>query len=300
MQEIALACTGGGVKSAINIGVIRGLEELGIKITAISGASLGSCVAILYAMGYSPKGILKIFEENMRNFSNFTLKDVLCSIPNLMFRGGLKNPKTIEKTVIKNCKDGIVKMSDFKIPVIIPSMDITQRKTIYYSSKQLDEFPYYTDRDVSEAIRSTCSFPIAFIPNKVKIDNKFHHLMDGGITANTPVVPLKQFSDFVIGLETEYKGIKERQKINFFTMFTEGFQSMRRSAILYQKREADLWIEIDVEKTKVFDSVKELQYCEELGYKAIKEIFNKNVTEKLEMGESNVFHYKESNNFDSM
>lgn len=190
-------------------------------------------------------------------------------------------------------------MSDFKIPVIIPSMDITQRKTIYYSSKQLDEFPYYTDRNVSEAIRSSCSFPIVFIPNKVKINNKFHHLMDGGITTNTPVVPLKQFSNFVIGIETKYKGIKERQKINFFTMFTEGFQAMRRSALLYQKREADLWIEIDVEKTKVFDSVKALEYCEELGYKAIKEIF-KNGANELEMRENNVFHYKENNNFHSM
>lgn len=300
MKEIALACTGGGVKSAINIGVIRGLEELGIKITAISGASLGSCVAILYAMGYSPKEMLKIYSENMKDFSKFTIKDILFSVPNLMFRGGLKNPKTIEKSVIRNSKDGIVKMSDFKIPVIIPSMDITQRKTIYYSSKQLDEFPYYTDRNVCEAIRSSCSFPIVFIPNKVKIDNKFHHLMDGGITTNTPVVALKQFSDFVIGLETKYKGIKERQKINFFTMFTEGFQSMRRSALLYQKRESNLWIEIDVEKTKVFDSVKALEYCEELGYKAIKEFFSKNGTEELEMGESNVFHYKESNNFHSM
>lgn len=300
MQEIALACTGGGVKSAINIGVIRGLEELGMKITAISGASLGSCVAILYAMGYSPEEILKIFKENMKDFSKFTIKDILFSVPNLMFRGGLKNPKAIEKSVVRNCKSGIVKMSDFKIPVIIPSMDITQRKTIYYSSKKLDEFPYYIDRDISEAIRSSCSFPIVFIPNKVKIDNKFHHLMDGGITANTPVVPLKQFSNFVIGLETKYNRIKERQKINFFTMFTEGFQSMRRSALLYQKREADLWIEIDVEKTKVFDSVEALEYCEELGYKAIKKVFNGNELEKLKMEENNVFHYKESDNFYSM
>ncbi len=300
MKEIALACTGGGVKSAINIGVIRGLEELGIKITAISGASLGGCVAILYAMGYSPEEMLKIFETNMKDFSKFTLKDFLFSIPNLMFRGGVKNPKTIEKSVIRNCKDGIVKMTDFKIPVIIPSMDITQRKTIYYSSKELDEFPYYTDRDVSEAIRSSCSFPIAFIPNKVKIDNKFHHLMDGGITANTPVVPLRQFSDFVIGLETKYKGTKERQRINFFTMFVQGFQSMRRSALLYQKREADLWIEIDVEKTKVFDSVEALKYCEKLGYKAVKEIFHEDGTNELEMERKNVFHYKESNNFHSM
>ncbi len=62
MKEVALACTGGGVKSAINIGVIRGLEELGIKINAISGASLGSCVAILYAMGCNPQEILELYK----------------------------------------------------------------------------------------------------------------------------------------------------------------------------------------------------------------------------------------------
>ena len=277
MKEVALACTGGGVKSAINIGIIRGLEELGIKINAISGASLGSCVAILYAMGYNSKEILELYKNNMKYFSQFSIKDVIFSIPNLMIRGGLKNPKLIKNSVDNVCKNNIYKMSDFEIPVIIPALDITQRKTIYYSSKPLNEFTFYSDRLVAEAVRSSCSFPIIFIPNKIKINNKIHHMMDGGITTNTAVIPLKQFSDFVIGLETKYYGTKQRQRINFFTMFTEGFHSMRRSSLLYQKREADLWIEIDVNKTKVFDSIKALEYCEELGYKAIKDLAERQI-----------------------
>lgn len=275
MKEVALACTGGGIKSAINIGVIRGLEELGIKINAISGASLGSCVAMLYAMGYNSKEILELYKDNMKYFSKFTVKDILFAVPNLMIRGGLKNPKLIEKSVENVCKDKRYKMSDFEMPIIIPALDITQRKTVYYSSKPLDEFTFYSDRLVSEAIRSSCSFPIIFVPNKTNINQKIHHMMDGGITTNTAVIPLKQFSDFVIGLETKYYGTKERQRINFFTMFTEGFQSMRRSSLSYQRREADLWIEIDVNKTKVFDNVKALEYCEELGYKTIKELAEK-------------------------
>lgn len=277
MKEVALACTGGGVKSAINIGVIRGLEELGIKINAISGASLGSCVAILYAMGYNPKEILEIFKKNMKYFTKFTPKDILFAVPNLIIRGGVKNPKLITKSVDDVCKNGISKMSDFEIPVIIPTLDITHRKTVYYSSKPLDEFTFYSDRLVSEAIRSSCSFPIIYIPNKTKINNKIHHMMDGGITTNTAVIPLKQFSDFVIGLETKYYGTKQRTRINFFTMFTEGFQSMRRSSLSYQKREADLWVEIDVEKTKVFDNVKALEYCEQLGYETIKKLAEKEI-----------------------
>ena len=53
MKKIALACTGGGVKACVNIGVLRALEELGIEIEAISGTSLGSLVAYLYTCGYT-------------------------------------------------------------------------------------------------------------------------------------------------------------------------------------------------------------------------------------------------------
>ena len=271
MKEVALACTGGGVKSAINIGVIRALEELGVKITAISGASLGSCGAILYAMGYKPEEIIKMYKENMKSYSRFTAKDILCAVPSLMFRGGLKNPKAIPKSVEKVAiPRKIIKMSDFEMPIIIPSLDITQRKTIYYSSRALsDEFTFYSDRLVSEAVRSSCSLPIIFTPNKTKINNRVHHMMDGGLTAHTAVLPLREFSDFVIGVEAKYYNTKERQRINFFTAFTETFQAMRRSSLAYNKRETDLWIEVDVQKTKIFDSKDALDYCEKCGYEAV-------------------------------
>lgn len=276
MKEVAFACTGGGVKSAINIGVIRALEELGIKITAISGASLGSCVAILYAMGYTPKEIMQKYKENMDSYSKFTIKDIVCAVPNLILRGGLKNPRVIAKSVQEIAKQNdIVKMSDFNIPIVIPALDITQRKTIYYSSQSIEEFTYYSDRLVSEAVRSSCSLPIIFIPNKTKINNRVHHMMDGGITTNTPVIALKQFSDFVIGVESKYYNLKERQRINFFTAFTETFQAMRRSSLAYQKREADLWIEVDIKKTKVFDSSDALDYCEQCGYDAVMDLAKK-------------------------
>ncbi len=279
MKEVALACTGGGVKSAINIGVIRALEDLDIKINAISGASLGSCVAILYSMGYSPEEMLELYKQNIKSYSQFTIKDILCAIPNLILRGGLKNPKIIPKSVEKIGKQKqIIKMYDFNIPIIIPALDITQRKTIYYSSKILnDEFTFYSDRLVSEAVRSSCSLPIIFIPNKVKINNKIHHMMDGGITTNTAVLPLKQFSDFVIGVESKYYNTKQRQKIHFFTAFTETFQAMRRSSLWYQRREADLWIEVDVKKTKVFDSTHALDYCEQCGYDAVIDLVKKGI-----------------------
>ena len=40
MKKIGLACTGGGTKALSNLGVIKALEELNIKISAISGTSI--------------------------------------------------------------------------------------------------------------------------------------------------------------------------------------------------------------------------------------------------------------------
>lgn len=278
-MKVGLACTGGGAKAAINIGAIRALKQLNIEIEAISGASIGSCVALLQVLGYSPEEMLKEFKKNIKKYSDFSLFDILFSPFSLIAKGGLKNPKIIPKNIEElTKKHNIHLMKDINIPFIIPALDITKRKLIYYSSVPINEFPYYTDRPISEAIRSSSSIPIIFTPNKVSIGNKIHYMMDGGITSNTPVLPLKQFSNFVIGIEPKYYNTQEKQKIHFLSAFTETFQSMRRSSLYFQKKEADLWIEVDVQKSKVFGGSNELEYCEKCGYEAVmkysEQIFN--------------------------
>lgn len=270
MSKVGLACTGGGAKAAINIGVIRALKELNIEIEAISGASIGSCVALLYALGYSPEEMLKEFKMNVIKYGKFSLFDILFSPFSLIARGGLKNPKIICQNIEElTKKHNVHLMENLKIPCIIPALDITKRQSIYYSSVPLEDFTYYTNRPISEAIRSSSSIPIIFTPNKVSINNKFHYMMDGGIMQNTPTLPLKQFTDFVIGIEPKYYNTQEKQKIHFFSAFTETFQAMRRSSLYFQKKEADLWIEVDVQKTRVFGDTDDLDYCEKCGYETV-------------------------------
>lgn len=270
IMKVGLACTGGGARAAINIGAIRALKELHIEIEAISGASIGSCVALLYVLGYSPKEMLEEFKTHIKKWGRFSMFDILLAPFRLMARGGLKNPKIINRNIEEVTKKYNVHfMKDINIPFIIPSLDITKRKSIYYSSVPMNEFTHYTDRTITEAIRSSSSIPVIFTPNRVSINHKTHYMMDGGITSNTPVLPLKQFSDFVIGIEPKYYNTQEKQKIHFLSAFTETFQAMRRSSLYFQKKEADLWIEVDVQKSKVFGSSSELEYCEKCGYDAV-------------------------------
>ncbi len=52
--KVGLALSGGAAKGFAHVGVIRVLEEAGIRVDAIAGTSMGAVVGGLYAIGYSP------------------------------------------------------------------------------------------------------------------------------------------------------------------------------------------------------------------------------------------------------
>jgi NTE family protein len=60
-MDIALALGGGGAKGNAHIGVLRLLEQEGIRVGAIAGTSYGGIVACFYAAGYTPDQIEDIF-----------------------------------------------------------------------------------------------------------------------------------------------------------------------------------------------------------------------------------------------
>ena len=60
-MNIGLALSGGGIKGAAHIGVIQALQEVGINANMVAGTSIGSIVAALYAMEYTPKEMVKLF-----------------------------------------------------------------------------------------------------------------------------------------------------------------------------------------------------------------------------------------------
>ena len=270
MKKVGLACTGGGIKTAVNIGILRALDELNIKIDAISGASLGALVSFLYLCGYSPKQILELYQTDIFKFQKYNFLEILCAIPNFFVNGGSKNPKLITNYVQKIEKDNNIKfLKDIDIPFIIPALDISAREAIYYSSKPLKgNYKYYIDRTISEAIRSSCAVPLMFTPNKVVIDGKNHFMLDGGILTNTLVRPLKQFSDYVIGTTNKFYP-KERKRVNLGTGFTQTFQSIRRTYLSEEKQAADLWIELDEKTNRFVGSREEIRYYEDYGYKII-------------------------------
>ena len=60
-EPLALVLSGGSVRAAAQIGVIRALEEYNIQPKLVVGTSGGSIVAALYAAGMDSKQITQLF-----------------------------------------------------------------------------------------------------------------------------------------------------------------------------------------------------------------------------------------------
>ena len=59
---IGLALSGGGIRGAAHIGAIKALKENGIDIDSVAGTSAGAIIAALFAMGYTSKEMIRLFE----------------------------------------------------------------------------------------------------------------------------------------------------------------------------------------------------------------------------------------------
>ena len=271
MKKIGLACVGGGVKASSNIGAIQALREANIKIDAISGTSIGSIVAIMYALDFSTEEMLERFEEYAVSFPKFSLGEKLKAPFNFAFIGGLKDSKVVSESIERLLKDVTTEnMNDLELPIFIPTLDITNKKTVYYTSRPIEGEECLLDRPISEAIRNTASLPLLYVPNTVYINGEMRQFLDGGMTNNTPAYHLHEFADTVIGIENNYHKVVEGKKVNIITGIRNTFQGMRRSAVPLQKKYADIWVNVECGDTDVLGRPDEVKKCYEAGYNAMK------------------------------
>lgn len=161
-MKLGLALAGGGIKGAAHIGAIKALEENGIKIDAVAGTSIGSIVASLYAMGYSPEKMLEIFK--------FFAKEIIKVDPK-HFAGNLKSSRKLfgygllsgENTelALKECarEKNIKHLKDIKMPISIPTVDIVENKKYVFTNADFEENYYINDALIEKAVRASSSFP---------------------------------------------------------------------------------------------------------------------------------------------
>lgn len=190
-MKLGLAMSGGGIKGAAHIGVIQALQEENIKVDIVGGTSIGSIVAALYAMEYTPNEMLKLFNyfsklifKNSAMYTDPRGKKLLS-----IQAGGLYSGENIAFAIEEAGKyKKIKKMKDLKIPIVIPAVDLRDSEKYVFTNMEKINDKYLNKADISVAVRASSSYPAIFAPC---IYNK-HKFVDGGILDNIPVEEVKK------------------------------------------------------------------------------------------------------------
>ncbi len=270
-MKLGVALSGGGIRGIAHAGVLKAMEENGIKIDIIGGTSSGSLVASLYAMGYSPYYIYVLFKRYAKDIIAINSGPIVSGIKNFMANKkvcipGLKTGKTLEEAYNNVAvKKEIKKIGDIKnMPLVIPSVDIKHCKEYIFTNKIPknceDEERYITDATVGRAVRASSCFPAVFCP----CDFKDHKFLDGAILDNIPVLEVKkQGADKVIAVNFKADEVDENSNMMDIAMKTIDIMGNKISE--ESLKQSDFILTIPTDKAGLLD-IEKLDKCYEYGY----------------------------------
>lgn len=280
-MKTGLCLSGGGIKGAAHIGVIKALEEENIKINCISGTSSGSIVAAMYAMGYTSDEIIKLFKIYGKEISKVNWSLIFRLILGLLFRrkisieGLNKGDKLADIIKLQAKKKNIKLISDIGMPLIIPSVNLYDGIIYLFSSiknnrKYSDEVIVKSNIDIGKAVQASCAYPGIFCP--VNVDNK--KLVDGGIRENTPWKELRDIgAEKIISIVFEEEK-KTKKKANILEYITSSMGIMMHELYNYEVEGIDYLLKIKTKDTGLLE-VEKTEELYNMGYITAKKEMDK-------------------------
>lgn len=273
MLKIGIALSGGGIRGIAHAGVLKALEDNDIKVDIIGGTSAGSMIASLYAMGYAPHYIYLLFKRHAKDIAAINTKPILSGIQNHFWTRkkvvtSLKDGEIIETLYNKLAlRKGIHNVNEIPMPIVIPSVDITESKEYVFTNKipkrAEDTSQYITDITVGKAVRASSSFPAVFNPCSMGT----HAFMDGGALDNVPVNEVKkQGADKIIAVKFDADTIDENSNIMDIVMKTIDIMGSKISEESLEM--SDIVLNVYTDKVGLLD-IEKLDSCYKYGYDCV-------------------------------
>lgn len=243
-KKYGLALGSGGAKGIVHIGALQALSEEGIKFNYVSGTSIGSIIAGMYALNYSAREMMGVFEEMKFNKSSWLI--------------GMKLKKISLETKLKEVL-GEKTFNDLIIPYKAVATDIDTGEEVVIDKG-----------DLCSAMAASSSIPPAFTP--VIIDGK--RLIDGAFVNSIPAdVCKKMGANYVLGIDLSGENPMNFSAVNVLNHFYKEHKIKKGSRSYNGYRFADVIIAPDLRKYKIFNmgNYKDLF---DIGYTLIKNNIN--------------------------
>jgi NTE family protein len=276
--RVGLVLSGGGAHGIAHLGVIKVMEEAGLRPDFITGVSMGSIVGGMYSLGYSADSIHKIFKtinwklilsnKIPQNKVIFLEKDhfsnSIISLPlsarKVILPSGLINGQQAEN-MLSFFTWPAADINDFSklpIPFLCVATDIVNYKKIDLKTGYLPD-----------AIRASFSVPSIFTP--LKIDNMV--LLDGGLIRNFAATEIREMgADIIIGSYVGFNGYKEDKLLSVSGIMEQIAMFRSLDDFEDEKKIVDVLIRPNTDKLSIFqfenvDSLIERGYQAALPYK---------------------------------
>ncbi len=238
MSEISLALSGGAARGAYHLGVLQYIDEMNIKVKAISATSIGAIIGTSYAAGVSPQKQLEIFKskEFRKIFSfNFFLNSVFSINSKAAILGQLMP---------------IDKLEELSIPVYFTAVDLTSGKELYYSNGKVPEI---------------CMASSALIPMFEPVEYDGFILGDGGLINHMPIKSLLEHPYPIIGVNLHPLTTSQQQN-NIFNFIKRAVYLKTYSSSQDSQNKCDIFITNNKLRNYSLFSLKHLDELFELGY----------------------------------
>ena len=207
--KVALVLSGGGARGFSHVGVIKVLEELGVKVDIVTGTSMGAMVGGGYASGYSVEQMREIilgvdwnemfalrpdrgdlnWRRRMDDFKGLGIGEVGFKNGKALFPDSVVPAQHLEiflRSITKHVSS-VTDLTQLPIPFAAVATDLDNGEPVIMQK----------DVTLADAMRSSMSVPGAFSP----FPFKGHTLVDGGLAQNLPVEQAKAMgADIIIAV----------------------------------------------------------------------------------------------------
>jgi NTE family protein len=264
--KIGLVLSGGGAKGFAHIGVLKVLEEAGVKIDFIGGTSMGAVIGGLYASGYNATQIDSIFQATNfnelindfipRSSKNFYERrnDELYALVLPFNKMKIGIPEALSKgmynyNLLSRITRNVRHIKDFNqlpIPFLCIGTNIETGEEVLLNKGNL-----------VQAMIASSAFPSLFSP--VEIDGKI--LVDGGVVNNYPIEEVRKLgADIIIGVDVQ-DGLLDRTQLKDATKILVQITSLQSIERMKKNiSNTDIYIKPDISQYGVvsFDKGKEI------------------------------------------